>query len=250
MKLAVIENSPDFQGLLKEAIKICGIEVSFFPSAEEFGKVSLRHFQVIVADHQLPGTNGTDLLRAVHFKTKAHLALMSSTTSVFKGLSGNEEYIAGLLDKGDLSGVVDWIKWADCQIRLTASLERDEIQYNHLSSVVSGIANGFRIEQKEGVLLLGLSQFLSKESKAKVTKTLAEADFRAVFYFTEKMPAVQSDNLGQLSSFWQKIRRNRGRMAIFAEKDSIVFEQLQICNLDKVMKIFNSMSEAQAYVQK
>lgn len=129
MKVAIIEENKIYLDALKKITRSCSWEIDFFESSEEFGKVILEEYSVIIADQDLSTIQGRDLLKTIAKKTSAELFLMCSGFQKEDVLNGS---IAGLIDKGRPQNVIDQLKYIHSKLKVTKLMENESDELEEL----------------------------------------------------------------------------------------------------------------------
>jgi CheY-like chemotaxis protein len=125
MKVAIIEDNPDYQEILKTKIEEFNknskhekVNVDFFFDSKGFGESDLSQYNVIISNVYLPHLKGTDLLEAIKTKTDAHLALMSSKNGWVSDKIMNDKRIRTFLDKKNPDRIVEWLEFMQSRLIL------------------------------------------------------------------------------------------------------------------------------------
>lgn len=134
MKVAIIENDVIYINSLKKISEDYLWEMDFFNNSEEFGKVSLKQYSVIIANQDLSTTKGRDLLKSVSEKTNAQLFLMR-LTSEGNGFSKEDVLngsISGLIDKSDPKNIIEQLKYIDSKLKINKIIEIENNKYDEI----------------------------------------------------------------------------------------------------------------------
>ncbi len=250
MNIAIIEDDKDYQELLsyriKEEKKDC--QIDFFNNADDFGKSDLGKYHAIISDINLPDISGKSLLKSIGNKTKAHLALMTTDPAKFATEDVFDDRLSGLLNKRDIETVITWLTHIIRKSKLDRMISESEKQLSTMTSITNGLVNGYNLDIKDGVIILGLSNLLSRKSKTELLKELANNEYKLVIYYTDKMVTDLSTYLGQLAFLVNITAENKGKLAFVKSKNKSLMEQLQLSNIDKVLDIFESEQDAINFV--
>jgi hypothetical protein len=125
MKVAIIEDNPKYQNILKEKIEVVNknskhetLDVDFFFDNKDFGESNLSQYNIIISNVYLPHLRGTELLESIKFKTNAHLALMSSRNGWISNEILNDKRIRTFLDKKTPDRIVEWLEFMQSRLIL------------------------------------------------------------------------------------------------------------------------------------
>ncbi len=246
MKIAIIEDDKDYQGLLITLFHGQKWDVVFFNNAEQFGTASLD-FDVIIADCCLPGASGQTLIKSISSKTKATLALMTSELT-FRPEDGKAAYVANLLHKSNRNGILQWLTYVEFKRQYNQTVQDTEDTYSELTTMTNGLRNGYHAEVADGTLVIGLSNLLSKKSKETLLKDFEQYKYRAVVYYQDKVQMLNSEQLGQLADMWNVIRERTGTMALVKPRKDLL-QIINTCNLNNVIHIAPDRAAAISHVK-
>lgn len=243
MHIAIIEDDESYLDLLKKSINEFNWEIDFFRNSKEFGKSDLKSYDVVVSDFELPTISGRDLINSIADKTSAQFFLMGNN---FSEEDVENENIVGLIEKDDPSIIVDQLKYTDAKLRINKCIEVENGKYKDLIE-----NNGYRLEIKDGIIMIGISNVLSEKSKERIMREIEKTNlYKGVVFFPEKN-SVPSEFLGELAYFYNYFKLRKGKIVFWNVTSSdLLAEQVRMCCLDKLFPIFNRLEDAIKFLKK
>jgi len=88
---------------------------------------------------------------------------------------------------------------------------------------------------------------LTEQSKVNLIKDLEKTNFKCIFCFNNPSK-ITSILMGQIIYFWNIVKQNKGCMAIVS-KDQKLKVSFELCSLNRIVRMFDSIKEAEHYVE-
>jgi len=246
MKVAIIEDSAEYQTLFKDLLKDFNWDLDYFSDSKEFGKAPINGYDVIVSDYSLPKMTGRDLIHSISDKTSAAIFLMSAEGFTQEDIEN--DHISGLINKTEPENLVDQLKYMDAKIRINKRIEEDQAKCKNMVTMANSMTNGFSVEVRDGVVIIGIKQELSKPSKSKILNEIDK--YRKCVIYFPKRNTIASAVLGILVSLFKHTQDKKGSLVFWNEsKKKETEDQLNLCKLTSLFPIFKELDDAVKYLK-
>ena len=236
MKIAIIEED---QGRLKELDSlISGHEwdVDFFRTPQEFGRVDLSGYDIVVADCSLPTMHGRDLIKSLAGKTEAQMLLMSDSTNVFSQEDIENENINGFIDSTEQ--LIDQLGYFDSKIRINKLMEQESDRINGI------LANGFSLSVKGDIGVMEIKNLPVNATMKRMESEILEAGIKCLVVCFA-VDILNSAHLGVLVSLYKRLKSHKIKMAYWNKSGSPYTEKLMKgSNLDNLYGIYSDLDMA------
>lgn len=240
MKIAIIESDRFFKLKLKQLFKYTDWNIKFYTNSTEFSKAKLFSLNVIIADQNLPGISGRELLHSIHDKTSADLYLMSASLKCFCEEDDQNDYIKGLLKK-DPKVIIDKLQYIETKLRINQLIEKEDKNLNEI--VIN--ANGYSFEIKGNVAFIGFKRLLSPDSKKNLFNKIQNSKINKAIVSYPNKTQLGTKYYGQLLDLCKFFKYHEGKLAFWnINENEIIRKNLRNCKLDKIISIFNNTEKA------
>jgi len=146
MRIAIIEDNPNYQNVIKIRIeehnkntKHEKFDVEYFLDSHDFGKAALDQYKIIISNVNLPNLKGTKLIDSIKSKTDADLALMSSKNGWLSKEIVDDKRIATIIDKNKPDQIVEWLKYMQSRTLINDVQEEVRTAIDECSNEISNI---------------------------------------------------------------------------------------------------------------
>jgi len=244
MRVAIIESDASFINELENTITQQGWDVEFYASSSDFSLADLISIDVILADQEVNGMTGQDLLKAIHGKTKADLYLMSSSLESFCERDAQNDYIKGLIRK-DVDSIIAKLQYIESKVKIMSLTTSGAFNLNMMLAK----ANGYSFNIDNGIAYIELQTFLSDENKVHMLDRIKEAGInKAIISYPgqKDLSALHYEQLLEICNFFQ---RHDKHIAFWnVENNSCITEMLYGCKLNRIIPAFNDSERAIDYL--
>jgi len=247
MRIAIIQKEDFSHKQLVEDVKENWI-VSCFTNSNDLLNAKIELFDVILIDCHLTEISWRKLVDKLSKLTKAILGLMSDGSCNFVKEEIDDDSITVFIDKNNVEDIIDWLKYTDAKLRIKHYAEREQESFSATMMAISD--NGYVLEQRSGVSVLGISRILSDNSKKKLYTEFEKTQNNVVVYFTEKVQAVFSAYLSELVFMYRNIKEAGGKICFWKNNREDVAEIIVGCRLNLIMKVFDKLEDAIDFVKR
>jgi hypothetical protein len=236
MKVAIIEQNSLIRKRIRELTKETDWNVNFFISPSEFGHTHLDYYDVIVSDHDLPGTNGRDLIKSISRKTEAEMILLGNS---FNDEDVYNHKIKGLINKNNIEEIIEHLKYINVKLRLKNMVEEEN---KNLNDIVP--TNGFDLKIKNDIIIIELKEILSESSRRKIEGEIKETDLKKAILLLPSNKKVSSTYIEMVIFVYKILKDIKGRLVFVSRGDETLKEQIEMCNLSLLVPTADSIEDA------
>jgi hypothetical protein len=249
MNIAIIEPDKNYQLLIQDHLdnnKKNDWEIVFFDNEDEINPE--QTFDAVLLDCDISEQSKVSLKQLTQ-KFSGILGILSAVPNFYNREGIKDQSISALIDRSNPEEILSWLKYIDARIRLNkyAEKEKQNIASNLLNLAV--INNGYALDEKEGIAVLGLSKLLPDDEKEEILRKLEAFHNKVVLYFTSKLQTIYSKHLSEVIFFFTEIKKQKGMLVFWKADRDDVMTIIETCNLDKVIKVFENLDEAIAFVK-
>jgi len=244
MKVAILVSDASFINSLENVINEQGWDIEFYTSSSEFSLADLTSMNVILADQEIDGMTGQDLLKSIYNKTRADLYLMNSDLEGFYEHDTKNDYIKGFIHK-DIESIIAKLQYIEAKIKI---INLTAIS-SHKLKVILAKANGYSFNINNDIAYIELRTFLSDESKVHLLDKIKNAGINKAIISYPGQKELSSIHYEQLLEICNFFHRNNKYIAFWnVENKACIDATLDGCKLNRIIPAFNNSKEAAGYL--
>jgi hypothetical protein len=246
MKIAILENDSNIIDKIKQTL--VDHETSYFHDQYEFIDNCYKYDIALIDQNNL----NKEMLERIS-KYKLETGVLKTGKLVF-----DDPRISIIIDYDEIPEINERIKYFDAKIRIKQVIETEENSIHQIQNL-SGKGGFLKQVEKietysetlthknyqfdiiENIGILRINGVLKVNEKEEVYALLKTTDFRAAVYLE---CTINSMNLAMLPVVWKMLNQNKAKCIYWNhDNDTKILSILQLCSLDKLFKILNTIDE-------